>query len=521
MKRTEVTTEDEERIITSMIVNVDFCKRILTITEPDHFKLYYAKTLFRWIKEYYEETKKNPNTRIRDIFNVKKRELDEEDSDLIHEFLNKLDDKYLIAVEVEGKTIEQYNEVLNDEYFYKKAVDYILQQSLVNLANDVKSHAVEGKLDQALEILANYKKVARQTSKAVNPHDPVVIDRFLNRKDKDKILKMPGALGDLFGWWKRGYLVLGQGVFGSGKSTFLQEVCIKAMSDRLKVVLFTLEMSEVQYMDRYSRRRTGKSTTEEVFVFPAFDCLLNQTGECNRPERTCHSKIRTSRVGNQVKFEDAPSDYKICTECREKNPKNFIVSTWFFEQNRPTMDEWDIYHSMEKVTRNYGDCYRIYYLGSKDVNVADIKNELDTLEYTENFIPDVIVVDYADLLKGESKRYDTNDLKLVDSFDALSNLAKERRSIVVTVSQVKTEVLKKDKSGHGKMGDASGSSQGKYGPTDFVFAFMQTGEEKERGVARFNVVKSRDESMNEMTEVYVLQQLRVANALVDSHLKPY
>jgi replicative DNA helicase len=511
-KRTKISSEIENNIITSMIVSDEFCKRILPIVKPEHFASPFAKTVFKWVRDFYQEFGKAPDKKIQDLFHIHQHKINDEEISLISAFLEKLNETYL-------SDEESYNVLLNDDFYYKRAIDYVDKQSLLSLARDVKAYAELEQLEDAKEAISNYKKVMKTSSGMFNPNDPEEVAKHFNSNEHDKIFKMPGVIGDLFGWWMRGYFVFGQGVYGSGKTSFLQEIRIKAMRDRLKVVDFNLEMSKRQFNNRYYKRLTNLGEVAGQFLYPEFDCLLNQVGVCKKLARTCQSKIRNDFSDAKPLFEDAPLDYKPCTACR--GTKEFVVETWFTSVIKEAMDEWGANYKIKAAQRNWGDCSRAKCYPRGRANSSDFEHDLDVLEYTENFIPDIMIVDYAQLMREEDGlRHGTEEEKINESFIALAAMAKERNIIVITVGQVTTQVLEsKSRGKHGRMGDAAGSRRAAYAHPDFVFSLMQTDEEKDSGVVRFNVVKARDHTCNESREVLVLQQLDVSNALLDSERK--
>jgi replicative DNA helicase len=505
MKRVQINIEDEKKIITSMITSSNFAQRMIPITRSEYFSVPFAKTLFRWIREFYDKYSEAPGRQIQELFDSRKLDLEDQESNMIDLFLTELNDKY--------------DANFNEDFYYDKAVHYIRKRAVIDRASQAKALAELDDVEKAEDAMMNFNKVMKITSRMINPHSEETVAQFMGEKPKRRMILHPGALGELFGWWERGWYVLGQGVYGSGKTTFLWETSLLAIRDRYRVVIFSLEMDSIQLLNRYYKRLTGQAEVEGNYIFPTFDCLLNQTGECHLPQRTCNLRIRASREDRPSKYHDAPVGYVHCTACRGQNG-HYIPEVWFETIKRGAWNEALINSRIQAVNRNYGDCLRLQAYPRYSANLSDINRDLDILAYTENFVPDLIGIDYGDILMPESAHYNSDEEKLNETGMALSRLASERHAMVINLSQVKTAVVEKGRGKHGKMGDASGSARAKYAHTNFVFSLMQTPEEKALGIVRFNVIKNKEGYFNEANEVYVLQQLELSNALVDSELKP-
>lgn len=500
MIRNKVTVDDEKNIITSMIVSDEFIKRIMPIVRPEYFQVPYAKTVFYWLKDYFEKYNKAPGRHIQDLYRINKPSMDEDQAKLIDAFLVVLD--------------EQYDESFNIDFYYDKAVYYLRQQAVIEKSREIKSLAEFGNIDDAEKAIMNFNKVMKATSGMDGPNEDESLDEYFVAKRKNDLLEFPGGLGKLFGLWKREWLVMGQGVYGSGKTWFLNMIRNLAIRQRVRVVDFNFEMNKWQYLERYYKSITQTNEEGGIFLIPVFDCLRNQLGDCNKTERTCNSRIRRTIQDPKPKFADAPSNYLPCTACADDT---YPLETWFVSEERPPGDEFLIRQKIRSIKKGHDFVrFKCYPRGVASTN--DICHDLDVLDYTEGFIPDIIIVDYLDIMAPSKNNNDNEETKLNQISLDLAWLAKERHAMVITVSQVKSSVVERGRGRHGKMGDASGSARAKYAHPDFAFSLMQTDEEKEAGIVRVNVVKSRERYFNERNEVILLQQLEIGMPIVDSKM---
>jgi len=149
---------------------------------------------------------------------------------------------------------------------------------------------------------------------------------------------------------------------------------------------------------------------------------------------------------------------------------------------------------------------------SFSANSDDMKAELENLEYTEGFIPDVVIMDYFDIQKPE-RNSSFSERSIIDViWKQGKNIADVMQCLVVTADQsnrgsrLKRSVEETDTT-EDKRKDAH---------LDVRIALNQTPSEKEDGVMRINILFHRHRKFNLYREVMILQQLDLAQPLLDS-----
>ena len=144
---------------------------------------------------------------------------------------------------------------------------------------------------------------------------------------------------------------------------------------------------------------------------------------------------------------------------------------------------WD---KIKSIIQPYRDNLRIKQFLPDTTRVIDIQNHMNQLIIFEKFDPDLIVVDYGDILKKESN---INDLYSAygDVYTNLKRLAKQYRKVVWTGAQGRRSSL----SSQFVLGDDIAHSLGKLEIADFVLSMSRKQEDKMSNTARFVVVKNR------------------------------
>lgn len=484
-----------------MITNSDFLKEILPLVKSDYWQTPLARKVSKWIINHYNKYESAPKEEITDIFAAESLSLNSDEADLIEIFLQNLS--------------AQYEQNINKPFAIDKAIAYFRKRSL-----EVHKERLDGlikldKIDEAEKEVAGFNKVAKIMGTYVNPNDPEFIKSAFENIDDDKLIRFPGALGDLLDWFCRRMLVGIQAGYGIGKTHSLRECANLGIFSGLNVAEFNFEMNEKRLAQRYYRRITAQAEKGGKFIYPIFDCVLNQQNLCNKHFRTNEIGLYDPESGTKPhSIEYQPRGYKPCTFCRNHDTfkRDYRMDSWFVEIERPALTAEKAISKAKAITMTYGDNWRLKCFPRFSATLSDVERQLDIMEYIEGFIPDIIVIDYADIIQSDLK--DGNDeQKLDDIWKNLARMAGERHALVITATQIKTAALNKRKS---KMGDASGSARAKYAHPDVVFSINQTSEEKQMGYFRISKIKGREEQFNELEEVRVLRQLEVGQAFLDS-----
>ena len=166
--------------------------------------------------------------------------------------------------------------------------------------------------------------------------------------------------------------------------------------------------------------------------------------------------------------------------------------------------------SEKYVGRRYDACFTEIPVGDIMENKDQVKNRLDNLrgglyirEYPagqatvntihahlekciqQNIEPDLIIVDYADLLTSKSSKEKRD--KLDDIYTNLRGLASEMKLPIWTASQVNRSGAREEII----QGDRMAESYSKMMITDFAMSLSRSAEDKENGTGRWHIMKNR------------------------------
>ena len=134
-----------------------------------------------------------------------------------------------------------------------------------------------------------------------------------------------------------------------------------------------------------------------------------------------------------------------------------------------------------------GGSVKIYYFGRNTMTPQMLRNHMDFVESIDNFKPDLLIVDYGDLLKPP-KSYDSKRFELSDIYAELVNIAKERNIPTWSASQTNRDAFNKEEIRMEDMGEDIGKVQ----IADVIIGVCQTEEEERNSKMRLCIAKMRD-----------------------------
>jgi len=139
---------------------------------------------------------------------------------------------------------------------------------------------------------------------------------------------------------------------------------------------------------------------------------------------------------------------------------------------------------------------------TKGATVNDIRSNLTQLRIQKNFTPDVIIIDYPDIMKA-SVSYTEKRHVLESIYEDCRALATEFNCAVWVASQTNRTALSKKVI---TMEDLAEAFTGKAGTADFMVALCQTLEEKEDGIMRLFLAKQRDGKSSETIPIGIFYE---------------
>lgn len=448
MKREKIDISIEGKILTHMITNPEFLRELSPVFRPELLKTDYARQVSEWVVEYYKQFKVNPGKDIQSLYEIKKQTIhDGELADNIAEFLS---------------TISKAHEIHNVEFEFKKALDYLKVRSLVLLKEKLELAENTGDHLTGEKAVAEFKRVEKPEGEGVSLYSNPggVAKAFM--EDEEILFRVPGAFGRVVGDIHRGDFISILAPMKRGKSWFLDYLGDIGAHNGCKVIHFTLEMTINQVTRRAWQSVVGAPKEAMEVRIPFFD-------------------------------EQGTDKFKIDSKTEFREPVNVSKIK-------------AIQRLMRRRIRR-GE-KRLESFPSYSVSVEDLSAHLDNLYYYENFVPDVIIIDYADIVKPSRQMEYRHGLD--DVWKKLRRMAQERMAVVITATQAEKSSFNGDMKETHVAEDIR-----KLAHVTCMVALNQSKEEKAKGVMRASQLAIREGSPV-FDQAVILQCLEIGRPVIDS-----
>ena len=491
-KKININSSIEKRVLTGMIVCKEFMSKTFKAYQPEYIESSYIRKTIKWVLDYYEQYGDVPGDSIKEIYISNKKKLSDEEFEIVGMLIEDILTGY-----AEGS--------FSSEYVTDQVLNFFKTRELTIVSNNIKYFLDKGNIVDAEKEIENYARITKPNLEINGfiASEEALIQTFDNEEDNN-LLTIPRSLGKFMGPFQREWLVGISAPFKKGKTWMLGEFTKAAALSGLKVASFNLEMSLTNMRKRTYMSLTGASDVAGPTIFPCFDCGKNQSDVCRKDERI--NRVRIPQAFN------TKTKYKACTVCKDTD--EYEMAMWEEIIDVPRLDYYSVKEKMDALSRIGKASIWLECMPRFSASVNDIERKLDNLESIHNFIPDVLIIDYADILKA-----DDPSLKGVEKEDdvwmCLARIASVRKMLVVVPTQLNKDSLdaKQIKTSH------TAKWVGKLGHVDAMFALNQTPPEKLKGIMRVSTLEHRHKDFVETDNCFVLQKYSSGCAHLDSYWK--
>lgn len=450
-------TAIQENIITLLTYSDQHCQTIRNLVEVEWWGGPY-KILAPRIYEYIDRYKKAPKDHIADLMADKLESKKNREGDLYEDILLSIRDNHA---------------AINTEYVIGQLEHFIRRQCLRSVAVDLAT-CLQADTDESLD---RAEAILSQS----NSRRSSVFNSGLRLGDTKRVLDF---LESNTGSYPTGIPTLDVRGFGPnrkelwlyiaaakrGKTWMLIQLAKMAVMHRLKVCHISLEMSEERSAQRYLQ---------------AFFAMSK------RKEKQIVTKFEVNDKGHFADFDTA----------------QFIP--------RLALDDPRIRDKLLKRITKFGprllDNIYIKQFPTGTLTVRQLIAYLDELESNERFIPDLLIVDYPDLMKLDKDNY---RLAIDEIYKELRGIAVGRNMALAVVSQGNRKSEKAKNVGNDNVAEA----WSKIAHADVVITYNQTEQEHGMGLARLFVSGGRNDE--DKITIIVSQNYATGAFVYDSVLMP-
>jgi hypothetical protein len=352
--------------------------------------------------------------------------------------------------------------------------NYLTSRKLLLLKESIEGSLAHGTPKEALEAVQNFRTVSPAESVGYIPTLGKAALRRAFAEPDESLIKFPKSAAWFFGdAFCRDSLIGIQAPEKTGKTWWCLYLMLLAVSNFQRVALFqTGDLTERQLTLRWAQYIAG---------------VPRKWHECQSGVRIPTSlKITDGKPEVQFRAQKFPQplDLHSANAARRQFNRDFKVDT-----KRPTL--------MFSVHAN------------STINVRGIDGILKRWRHEQGFTPDVILIDYADILAPENPREEFRH-QVNTTWKALRRLSQDWHACVVAPTQAAARAYKKKTQ---SMGDFS-ENKAKNAHVTGMLGLNQTPTEKEQQVMRLNWLALREAEFHSNRPLWVANCLALGRAMV-------
>jgi len=412
-----------------------------------------------WCCTFYTKYGKAPGKNIENTFaDWSEGNPDKTKVQLIEKFLASLSGEYT-----------KLQKDLNPKYTIDQAINYFNKVRLEKHIAMLEGALDQNKVDKAFQTASKFGKIDLGVQRMINPFKDKSIIAETFSESVEPLVKYQGALGNFYeDAFARDTLVSFMGPEKRGKTFWLIDVVWRAILQQRRVAMFEVgDMSQNQIMRRLIARAAKRpyKQTKKPILIPT-DIEPTDSG---LPNVTYEEKDFTQQISFQNSMQ-----------------------------------------AFSRISKMYGNnLFRFGCWPNNTMSVAGIQSELDLLERT-GWVPDVVVIDYADILAA-MPGYTAGSQDDIDAtWKALKSITQQLHCCVVTATQSDAasyyaEILDKSHFSRDKR---------KFAHVNAMIGINQTNDEKAKGLYRLNHLVMRESEYDEKLCVFTAGCLAIANPAI-------
>lgn len=419
---------------------------------PDKF----GNIIGKWCVDYYEKYTKAPGMSIQMEYDKWAAKTKDAEVETVGKFLRKLSEDY----ESRKKSINTAYVIDEAQTLFKRAQLKFLKEAL---DEDLETDDIK----EALKRIEEFNPITINTEAGIDVFgNTAEIAEAMDNPDQDILLKYPGAAGKFFeDTFSRGHLVSYMGMEKIGKSQMLIDVAVRGVMQGNKVAFFGVgDMTRRQMMRRFMARVAGRPYKPGVHTYP-------------------------------VSLEPGSPPHAIL---EKKEYTEYLSSK---KSNKASMD----FLHKNGIKKN---ALKLYDYANDTMNIDGIKAVLQT-EKRYGWYPDIVVIDYSDILAPKDGRMESRD-QINSTWKGMRSLA--HNMCVVTATQIKAAGYDAEVLGMKDFAD----DKRKLAHANVIIGINSNENEKDNCMRRLNLVVARESEFVSTKVVYCAGSLGISNPIMFS-----
>lgn len=465
MKLSRFDSTDERRVLTAMIVD-----SVVLGTIVDRFKQKeisfpskWGSLVASWCVKYFTQYSEAPKSNIASLFESwASKAKDQETVTLVERFLSKLSGDW-----------ETLAKESNSDYYIDLSAAFFNKVRLSNLVETLDGDLQSNEVAEALKRLNDFSKIEMGSGSTIDVmQDKDALEKAFNRQS-DVLIQYPGALGNFFGdSLERDGFISFMAPEKRGKTFWLMDLAFRSVLQRRRTAFFAVgDMSQDQMLRRFAVRAARRPLKPGSIKLPT-QLIVDPDSEMAEPifdVKTYNDKLEYGRAWKAFQ--------KAC-ETKIKSHESYL---------------------------------KMSVHPNSSIDVAGIKNIIAGW-VRRGWTPDVIVIDYADILAAPSGSGDESRQQTNATWKQLRSLSQSLHCLVVTATQSDADSYKATTLRRSNFSE----DKRKIAHVTGMLGINATEQEQELGIYRLNWIALRESKYAESKCVYTAGCLDIANPAIQS-----
>lgn len=396
MTRRRIDGSLERQFLTALITTLGFLAPAAEAIEPSIFRSPWSQKICQWTLDYWKSFHAPPGREIEMIYTawVEKEKPPEEEAETIRDFLSGLSEEY------------DRQDQPNVPHLLEQLTNYTQVRKLEDLAASITGSLALNEPQTATDAVSAFRTFRIGDRTGWNPLDPCqarsALAEALECRPESLLEFERGPMEEFFGAaFCRDALICIQAPEKRGKTFICIDLMCRALAKRSKVAFFeTGDLTKNQLTMRWAVRLTSipmwKKDIRSGVLVPESITFEREEG----------NQSPVAKVDTRIEHFEHPITMR-----------DAMRATRQFARQRGLSN-----HLRFSVHPNSG------------INVAGIDGLLRRWQHEENFVPDVIIIDYADILAAENSRLEYRH-QINETWKALRRLSQEWHACVIAPSQ--------------------------------------------------------------------------------------
>ncbi len=431
---------EEKRILTAMITDLVVLGKLANGFK-DPFRSAWANLVGSWCVSFYNKYGKAPGRHIEHLFEEWASTNEGEDS---VKFIR----RFLAGLSAEYKELSRGS---NSQYILDLSANYLTGVRVQRLKDQIENALESGAVDKAATMIQTFSPMQVASTSLINISSDTAAWESAFNQTREPLISYTGklaGLGEFFGdSLSRDSFIAFQAPEKRGKTFWLMELAVKAAEEGRRVIFFAVgDMSQSQMLYRFGIRFSKRPRKDKPVKWPSF---------------------------LTVEEDEASVEHDV----KELEPVTLEI----------------VKKKLASVPDLILGCYP-----NSSINVAGIKSVLREKERESGWVPDVVVIDYADILAPPIGVAETRD-QINATWKQLRALSQEFHCLVVTATQ--SDAASYDVRTIGRANFSE--DKRKYAHVSGMVGINATATEQRQGVSRLNWLVLRESEFDESKCVYV------------------